>query len=87
MMASSMFGEPWFSRSSVPLELEKHVSRDGVSSRGRRAFYKNGEDMRLKQPGFNWSLICERRRKLVGDFSVQLTNIFDQFFVKITGDR
>ncbi|XP_064396891.1 inner centromere protein-like isoform X2 [Halichondria panicea] len=86
-MASSMFGEQWFSRSSVPLELEKHVSRDGVSSKGRRAFYKNGEDLRLKEPGFNWPLICERRRKLVEDFSVQLTNIFDQFFVKITGDR
>ena len=64
-------------------ELEKQVTKH---SSGRRVFYgDNGEDLRLKQPGFNWSLLSNRRHQILDDFTQQFTGIFDEFYEKVTG--
>ena len=83
MESPASAGQPWFSRSKVAPELE-----DNVFSSGRKMFYdSNGEDLRLKEPGFNWSYVCEKRHHVLDDCKQQLTNMFDQFYEKITGQR
>ncbi len=68
-------------------ELSGLVTRDGVSSTGRKFLFKNGEDLRLKDPGFNWFLVNERRHKLTDDFKIELTSIFDKYYSKIMAKR
>lgn len=77
------YGQPWFSRCKVAPELEEHVF-----SASRKVFYNsNGEDLRLKEPGFNWSYVPDKRHQLLDDCKQQLTSMFDQFYEKITGQK
>lgn len=68
-------------------ELSGIATADGVLSTARKVLFKNGEDLRLKQPGFNWSILTERRHKLTDNFRTELTGIFDKYYSKIINTR
>ena len=66
-------------------DLEKQVAKHQTSN-GRKMFYgESGDDLRLKQPGFKWSLINDRRHQISDDFAKQLSSIFEEYYEKITG--
>ncbi len=85
--SSSKLGKPWFCRDSVAPELSGIATKEGVSATGRKVLFKDGEDLRLKQPGLDWSVLNKRRHKLTDEFEVELTGIFEKYLSKITARR
>lgn len=64
-------------------ELEEHVF-----CTSKKVFVdSDGKDLRIKNPGFNWLHVRDKRREVFQNASQQLTTMFEKYYEKITGQK